>query len=103
MSLAEIPSKIIEKTEALTEKKLEIAAILTALIYCTPSQESVTEEMVLRTYFNVFNEIKKLTPPTLEKIKDSKSGPLYIKIILGSLIAFGLISLLVYLIAFYKF
>ena len=93
MSLSEIPSKIIEKTEALTEKKLEIAAILTALVYCTSQKENVTEEAVLRTYFNVFNGIKQLTPPTLEKIKSSKRS-FYIKIIIIALILAGGLGLI---------
>jgi hypothetical protein len=93
MSLSEIPSKIIEKAEALTEKKLEIAALLTALIYYSSKKEDVTEETVLQTYFKVFNDLKQLAPPPLEKIYKSRKHT-YINILISILGGIGFIYLL---------
>ncbi|WP_032112501.1 hypothetical protein [Candidatus Paracaedibacter symbiosus] len=72
MAISEIPSKIIERAEALTEMKLHVATELTKIIYL-PSKERVTEKEVLATYYNLYNSIKELAPPPLEKISSKKT------------------------------
>lgn len=71
MSFAEVPGKLIERTESLTEAKLNVAASLSALVY-SGSSEKITAEQVLATYFKLYDEIKTLAPPPLGKIKYNK-------------------------------
>lgn len=83
MSLAEIPGKLIERTESLTETKLQVAASLTNIVYSS-NKESITEEQVLATYFNLYDAIKVLAPPPLGKIKYNKLALIFI---IGAIVA----------------
>lgn len=84
MSISEIPSKIVERAESLTEKKLEVAMELTKIIYST-ARGHIGEEEVLATYFRVFKSIKEVSPPPLEKRVLKKLPPLSMVIIVGLL------------------
>lgn len=68
MAISEIPSKLIERTESLTERKLGIASDLTKIIY-EHKKEPVTQEEVLKTYVRFYESIKELIPSPLDNIK----------------------------------
>lgn len=83
MSLAEIPGKLIERTESLTEAKLQVAASLTNIVYSS-NKENITEEQVLATYFNLYDAIKVLAPPPLGKVRYNKITLIFI---IGAILA----------------
>ena len=93
MSISEIPAKFIERAEALTESKLQVAATLTTIAYSAVKQE-LTEEEILKTYFNFYHKIKDITPPALEQLSAKKTnmylvaGSIVGSIILGAIILF---------------
>ena len=68
MALAEVPSKVIERTESLMEAKLRVASELTQLLY-SQKQQDITEEKLLRTYMWFYAHIKDLLPAPLDKPK----------------------------------
>lgn len=97
MPVTDIASKIIERTEALTENKLIVAAELTKIIYST-QKEKLNEDIVLRTYFNCYERIQQLAPPPLEGIGRKKINRFMWA---GSIISF-LVFILYWMLFFYK-
>ena len=93
MSISEIPVKFIERAESLTESKLQVAATLTTIAYSAVKQE-LTEEKILKTYFNFYDKIKDITPPPLEQLSAKKvniylvGGSILVAIILGAIVLF---------------
>jgi hypothetical protein len=87
MAFSDIPSKLIERTEALTESKLSVAAELTKLI-CT-HKNTLTQEEVFEIFFKSYNQIKNLAPQPLEKISLKKI--LYGSLFLSFVIVAGIV------------
>jgi len=77
MSFSEIPGKVIERAESLTETKLQVAASLTNLIY-SENKKNLTEEQILKTYFNFYDGIKLLAHPPMEKSTHKKLKAFFI-------------------------
>ena len=98
MPLSEIPAKLLEKTESLTETKLNIAASLTS-IKCSQAKEEWDEEKILKTYFKFYQGIKDITPPPLEKFSQKKVNKY---VVMGSIIFTLIIGVIVFLIYFPK-
>ena len=102
MTISEIPAKLIERAEALTETKLQVAATLTTIAYSTARQE-LTEEKILKTYFNFYQKIKDITPPPLEQLSAKKvniylvGGSIAIALILGTIFFGVLVNIKSYL------
>lgn len=69
MAITDIPSKLIERTEALTETKLNVSMELTKIIYTDlHTREDINEKKVLNTFFTFYRELKELVPPPLENV-----------------------------------
>ncbi|MBI1954194.1 MAG: hypothetical protein HYS39_01145 [Proteobacteria bacterium] len=61
MAISEVPAKIIERAESLSETKMHIAAELTKLVY-EQTKDSVTEEKVFSSFKHLYDKIEKLKP-----------------------------------------
>ncbi len=70
MGSSEIPSKIIERTESLTERKLAVALDLTKII--CDKKTPMPQEEVLDIFFSCYEKIRELNPPPLEKISQNR-------------------------------
>lgn len=88
MSLSEVPAKMIEKTEAFNEARLQTAVELTKLFYQAPKKPS-TEKEILQTFFNYYTQVKDISPPPLDKINWRKKSFSIIGVI-GAVIMFVL-------------
>ena len=103
MTISEIPAKLIERAEALTETKLQVAATLTTIAYSTAEQQELTEEKILKTYFNFYQKIKDVTPPPLEQLSAKKvnmylvGGSIAVALILGAIFFWVLVNIKSYL------
>lgn len=84
MSLSEVPAKMIEKTEAFNEARLQTAVELTKLFYQAPKKPS-TEKEIFKTFFNYYAQLKEISPPPLDKI-NWKKKPFYITGIIGAVV-----------------
>ncbi|NBT85503.1 MAG: hypothetical protein EBT45_03240 [Alphaproteobacteria bacterium] len=93
MPISEIPSKFLERAEALTEAKLNVAANLTA-IKCSLAKEEWDEEKILKTYLKFYHGIKEISPPPLEKLSQKKiniylvGGTIVVALLLSTLVFF---------------
>ncbi len=85
-AITEIPAKLIERTEALTEAKLKTALDLTA-IRCSNAKEPLKEEEILKIYFTFYHGMKDLLPPPLEKVAKKKIfRPILVGVIVATLL-----------------
>lgn len=60
MSFAEIPSKIIERSESLVETKMTIACEFTKLVYTNKQPNS--ESMILETFERFYHDLVTILP-----------------------------------------
>lgn len=67
MSLSEVPAKMIEKTEAFNEVRLQTAVELTKLFYQAPKKPSIEKE-IFKTSLSYYTQVKEISPPPLDKI-----------------------------------
>lgn len=95
MALTEMTSKVIERAEALTEKKLHVAIELTKIMH-PPTQNASTEKEILKTFYIFYNDIKEIAPPPVERFTAKRKK---ICIIVGIIIL--LIALGIYLLNFF--
>lgn len=61
MAISEIPAKIIERAESLSETKMCIATELTKLVY-EQTKDFVTEEKVFSSFKHLYYQIEKFNP-----------------------------------------
>jgi hypothetical protein len=67
MPFSEIPSKIIERTESLTECKLQVSTELTKLYYTLNKKETCHDDTsIIKIYHKFYNHLRDVVPPALE-------------------------------------